>query len=164
MDYAAPSWLPLGFVEALAASPYGAFAAPAMIALLAFGSIFFSIPGTLTPTAFVSGLLLGMGGLLIVVGAAALGSHLLFLITRRWLGERMQRKFGARLDQMADHLHKRGPFYVATARLGGVPHLLITAGAAPTPITAQMFALASFVGMLPILTLAALAGSGVALL
>lgn len=164
MDFAAPFWLPLGFVETLAAMPYGPVAAPAVIALIAFGVVMFSVPGALTPTAFVSGLLFGMGGLVLVVAAAALGSHVLFVVTRLWLGERMRQRFGARLDSVADHLDRRGPLYVATARFGGVPHLLVTAGAAPTRMTARTFAAASLVGMLPILTLAALAGSGVAML
>lgn len=164
MDFTAPSWLPLGMIEALAASPSGELLALAAVGLLAFAIMVLSIPGALTPTAFVSGLLFGMSGLAVVVIAAVLGSHVLFVTTRRWLGERMQRKFGPRLSQMADHLRKRGPFYVATARFGGVPHVLITAGAAPTKISAGTFAAASFVGMLPVLTLAALAGSGIAML
>lgn len=164
MDFTAPSWLPLGFVETLAAMPYGAIAAPALIALLAFCIMAFSIPGGLTPTAFIAGLLFGMGGLAIVVTAAVAGSHVLFVITRLWLAERMRRRFGKRLDHMADHLSKRGPFYVAIARFGGVPHLLVTAGAAPTPITARTFAAANCIGMMPVLTAAALAGSGVAML
>lgn len=164
MDFSAPSWLPLGFIEVLAASSYGMIVAPALLGLLAFCVMTFSIPGALTPTAFVSGLLFGIGGLVVVVVAALLGSHVLFVATRLWLGERMRRRFGPRLDAIAEHLGKRGPLYVATARFGGVPHLLITAGAAPTTITARTFAAASLIGMLPVLTLAALAGSGVAML
>ncbi|WP_271078797.1 VTT domain-containing protein [Aurantiacibacter sp. MUD61] len=164
MDFTAPSWLPLGLIEGLAATPYGAFAAPAMLALLAFGIMLFSVPGAMTPTAFISGLLFGIGGLFIVLFAALLGSHVLFLATRHWLGDRMKLRFGKRLDVMTQHFGKRGPFYVATARFGGVPHLLITAGAAPTPMTARAFAIASLVGMLPVLTIAALAGSGLAML
>lgn len=164
MDFTAPSWLPLGTIEALAAMPYGAIAAPALIALLAFLLMLFSVPGAMTPTAFLSGLLLGVGGLFIVLAAAALGSHVLFVTTRRWLGAHMRKRYGEKLDRFAAHLDKRGAWYVASARFGGVPHLLITAGAAPTKITARTFAAASILGLLPVLTLAALAGSGIAML
>ncbi len=164
MDLLAPSWLPLGFIEAIAAMPYAEITVPALIGLLAASVVTFSIPGALTPTAFFSGVLLGFGGILVVAMGAALGSHLLFLASRRWLSAIMHRRFGARLGGVRDHLERRGPIYVAGARLGGVPHLLITAGCAAAPISARNFAAASLLGMLPAITLAASAGSGLALL
>lgn len=164
MDPALASWLPLGFIEAFMAMPFGEVIVPALIGLLAAFVVSFSIPGALTPTAFFSGLVLGFGGILVVALGAALGSHLLFLASRRWLSQTMRRRFGARLDGVRGHLEKRGPIYVATARLAGVPHVLITAGCAAAPISARNFAAASLLGMLPAITLAASAGSGLALL
>ena len=159
MDSVIASWLPLGFLEAIAATPYGGLAVPFLFALLTASIMTFSIPGALTPTAFFGGLLMGFGGILVVALGAVIGSHILFLASRRWLSGTMQRRFGTRLDGVRDHLEKRGPIYVAGARLSGVPHVLITAGCAATPITARSFAGASLAGMLPAIVLAVSAGS-----
>lgn len=164
MDSAFASWLPLRFIEAFLAMPYGDVIVPTLVGLLAAFVVSFSIPGALTPTAFFSGLLLGFGGILVVALGAGLGSHLLFLASRRWLSDTMQRRFGARLDSAREHLEKRGPIYVVAARLGGTPHIFITAACAAAPISARDFGAASLLGMLPAIVLAASAGSGLALL
>lgn len=159
METAAASWMPLDLIGASAALPYGGVIVAVLIGAISFTIVALSVPGALTPTAFVSGLLMGFGGALVVALGAALGSHLLFLVSRRWLAAAMQRRFGARLDGVRDHLERRGPIYVATARLGGVPHIVVTAGAAATQISARSFAGASILGMLPAISLAAIAGS-----
>jgi len=141
--------------------PLGDWAVPLLIALLTASIMTFSIPGALTPTAFLSGMLLGFGGILVVVLGAALGSHILFLTSRRWLSQPMRRRFGTRIDRVRGHLEKRGPIYIATARLSGVPHILITAGCAAAPISARTFATATLLGLLPAVTLAAMAGSAI---
>ena len=164
MDQGIASWLPAGLVEAFAASPYAMFAIPAAILLLSTSIVTFSIPGALTPTAFLSGLLMGFGGILVVLLGVLVGSHILFLASRRWLSEWMRRKFGKRLEGVQDHLSRKGAVYVVLARLGGVPHALVTGACAATPITSRQFLAASLLGMLPALSLAAMAGSGLALL
>ncbi|RJY09782.1 TVP38/TMEM64 family protein [Aurantiacibacter aquimixticola] len=161
METGIATWLPLGFVEALAATPHGGVLVPLAIGLLATSIVTFSVPGALTPTAFLSGLLMGFGGILVVVLGAALGSHILFLASRRWLSGFMRRRFGAKLDSVGDHLARRGPLYVAGARLTGVPHIVVTAGCAATPISARSFLTASLLGMLPAISLAAVAGSAI---
>ncbi|MGB3166705.1 MAG: VTT domain-containing protein [Alteraurantiacibacter sp.] len=158
---ASASFLPLAFVEGLAATPYGGVLAAGLIALMAVSVMTFSIPGALTPTAFVSGLVIGAGGVFVVAAGAVLGSHLLFTASRRWLAAPVRRRFGVRLDGVGKHLERRGPIFIATARFTGVPHILITAGAAAAPITARTFAAASLAGMLPAITLAAMAGSAI---
>ena len=159
MESVTASWLPFGLVEAVAAMPHGMVLLPLLLGLLAMAVATFSSPGALTPTAFVSGLLLGFGGILIVAIGAAVGCHLLFVASRRWLGGAMRARFGTRLDSIGSHLEKRGPLYVATARLGGVPFALVTAGCAAAPISARSFAGANLLGMLPAITLAVSAGS-----
>ncbi len=161
MDSVIAQWLPLGFVEAVAAMPFGGVAVAALIALITASIMTFSIPGALTPTAFLSGLLLGFGGILVVALGAMIGSHILFLASRRWLSGGMRRRFGARLDEVGGHLERRGPIYVAGARLTGVPHLLIAAGCAATPITGRTFASATLLGLLPAIILAVSAGSAI---
>lgn len=151
--------LPLTLLESVAALPFGSVALPAMLAALTASLVAMSVPGAVNTMSFLSGLVLGLAGALVVIVGCALGSHLLFLATRRWLGERMQRRFGARLQGVQDHLARRGPIYVVGARLGGVPHLFVTAGCAATPISARAFLGASLLGMLPAIFLSVLAGS-----
>ncbi|KLI64952.1 VTT domain-containing protein [Aurantiacibacter marinus] len=159
MDSVIAQWLPLGLVEAVAAMPFGSVAVSALIALTTASIMAFSIPGALTPTAFLSGLLLGFGGILVVALGAVIGSHILFLASRRWFAAGMRRRFGTQLDEVGGHLERRGPIYVAGARLAGVPHVLIAAGCAATPITGRTFAFATLLGLLPAITLAVSAGS-----
>ena len=164
MDQSLGSLLPIAALETLAASPWAAIAIPAAILLLSISIVTFSIPGALTPTAFLSGLLMGFGGILVVLLGVLVGSHILLLASRRWLSGWMSRKFGKRLEGAQDHLARKGPVYVVLARLGGVPHALVTGACAATPITSRQFLAASLLGMLPALSLAAMAGSGLALL
>lgn len=159
MDELISAMLPLALFDSVAALPFGSVALPAMLAAITASLVAMSVPGAVNTMSFLSGLVLGLGGILVVVIGCALGSHLLFLATRRWLGERMRRRFGARLEGVRDHLARRGPIYVVAARLGGVPHLVITAGCAATPISARAFLGASLLGMLPAIFLSALAGS-----
>ena len=164
MDTVATSWLPIATIEALAATPLGMWLAPLAIFAMAFTVMGLSIPGGLTPTAFLSGLLMGFGGVLVVALAAALGSHALFLASRRWLGERMRNRFGERMETVIAHMRKRGPIYVASARFAGVPHALVATGAATSRMSARSFAGANLLGMLPAIVVATSAGSGLAML
>ncbi|MXO94352.1 hypothetical protein GRI62_12170 [Erythrobacter arachoides] len=158
MDTTIAAWLPMPLLESLAASPWGPFVLPALIASLTAGFVGFSIPGTIAPMSFISGLLLGIGGILVVALGVLVGSHVLFLASRRWLAGIMQERFGDRLKSVSEHLGRRGPVYVVIARLTGVPHVVVTAGCAATPITSRAFLAASLIGMLPAITLAHMAG------
>lgn len=153
------SWLPLSMFEALAASPAAPFLLPLLLASLTAGFVSFSVPGTIAPMSFISGWLLGFGGILVVALGAVVGSHILFLASRRWLKTFMENRFGPRLRRVRAHLGRKGPLYVVGARLTGVPHIVVTAGCAATPISARAFLTASLLGMLPAITLAAMAGS-----
>jgi uncharacterized membrane protein YdjX (TVP38/TMEM64 family) len=119
-------------------------------------------PGALLPISFSSGVLLGGWlGVAVVAAGAVLGSQLLFLATRRWLAARLRQRFGARLARMDREIGKRGFVYLIGLRLVGVPHLPVTAASALSPLPARNFALATTLGLLPAITLAALAGSAV---
>lgn len=159
MDGFVSAILPLALLESLAAMPIGPFALPALLAAVTASLVAMSVPGAVNTMSFLSGLVLGIAGIFVVALGCAVGSHLLFLVTRRWLGERMQRRFGKKLEGVQDHLARRGPIYVVGARLGGVPHLVVTAGCAATPISARAFLAASMLGMLPAIMLSAIAGS-----
>ena len=71
-----------------------AFAFLALTATL----VAFGVPGVLLPLSFSSGALLGgWFGMLVVIAGAVLGSQVLFVATRRWLADRLRRRWGARL-------------------------------------------------------------------
>ena len=83
------------------------------------------------------------------------------LATRRWLGARVRRRWGARLERFDHAVGKRGFYYLLGLRLAGVPHMLVTASSALSAIRARSFALATLIGFLPAIALSAMAGSAV---
>ena len=120
------------------------------------------VPGVLVPLSFSSGALLGGWlGMLVVVAGALLGSHAFFLATRRWLAAHVRLRWGERLHRFDGEIRRRGFLYVAGLRLAGVPHLLVTAASALSPIRHRSFALATLLGFLPAIALSAMAGSAV---
>lgn len=149
----------MAMLDSLAAMPAGSFTLPALLAAITASLVAMSIPGAVNTMSFLSGLVLGVAGILVVVLGVAIGSHLLFLASRRWLGARLRRRFGKRMDGIQDHLGRRGPLYVVGARIGGIPNLIVTAGCAATPISTRAFLAASLLGMLPAICIAGLAGS-----
>ena len=89
------------------------------------------VPGVIVPLSFSSGALLGGWlGMLVVVAGAVLGSHALFVVTRRWLGARMRKRWGERLERFDRAISRRGFVYLLGLRLTGVPHLLVTGASA----------------------------------
>lgn len=122
----------------------------------------FGVPGVLLPLSFSSGALLGGWlGMLVVIAGAVIGSHALFLATRRWLGARVRRRWGAKLERFDHAVGKRGFYYLLGLRLTGVPHVLVTASSALSAIRARSFALATMLGFLPAIALSAMAGSAI---
>jgi uncharacterized membrane protein YdjX (TVP38/TMEM64 family) len=120
------------------------------------------VPGALMPISFSSGALLGGWlGMAVVIAGSVLGSHALFVVTRRWLAERLRRRWGERLERFDRNMAKRGFYYLLGLRLVGAPHVLVTASSALSAIRARSFALATLLGFLPAIALAAMAGSAV---
>jgi uncharacterized membrane protein YdjX (TVP38/TMEM64 family) len=120
------------------------------------------VPGVLVPISFSSGALLGGWlGMLVVVAGAVLGSHAFFVVTRRWLGVWVRRRWGARIEQFDHHVSRRGFAYLLGLRVAGVPHVLVTAASALSAIRARSFVLATLLGFLPAIALASMAGSAV---
>lgn len=157
------SWLPfepLAMLTAVAPDPV--VLAMALLALTA-ALVAMCVPGVIVPLAFCSGALLGgWAGVLVVVTGALLGSQALFLIVRTLLKERVRFRLGkrlARLQALEHHVARRGLFYVAGLRVAGVPHFLVTAASALTPLGAGSFALATLLGFLPVVALTAAAGA-----
>ena len=122
----------------------------------------FGVPGVLVPISFSSGALLGgWFGVLVVIAGAMLGSQVLFVATRRWLSERLRRRWEGRLARFDRQIEQRGFYYLLGLRLAGAPHVLVTASSALSRIRARSFVLATLLGFLPAITLAAMAGSAV---
>lgn len=122
----------------------------------------FGVPGVIMPISFSSGALLGgwLGVAVVIVGAV-IGSHALFVATRHWLAERLRRRWGERLARFDRNMEQRGFYYLLGLRLVGAPHVLVTASSALSAIRARSFVLATLLGFLPAITLAAMAGSAV---
>jgi len=126
-------------------------------ALVAFG-----VPGVLVPISFSSGALLGgWFGMLVVIAGAVLGSHALFAATRHGLSDGLRRRWGERLARFDHDMEKRGFYYLLGLRLAGAPHVLVTASSALSSIRSRSFVLATLLGFLPAIALAAMAGSAV---
>ena len=120
------------------------------------------VPGVLVPISFSSGALLGgWFGMLVVIAGAVLGSQALFVVTRRWLAARVRRRWGERIARFDRNMEQRGFYYLLGLRLVGTPHLLLTTSSALSAIPARSFLLATLFGLLPAITLAAMAGSAV---
>ena len=120
------------------------------------------VPGTLVPISFSSGVLLGGWlGMAVVAAGALIGSQLLFAVTRRWLSDRVRSRWGERLERFDREISKRGFVYLVGLRLAGAPHPIVTAASAVSSLPARSFALATLIGVLPTIVLAAVAGSAV---
>ena len=124
--------------------------------------IAFGVPGVLVPISFSSGALLGGWiGMLCVIAGAVIGTQVFFVATRRWFAARVRRRWGERLAKFDRSISKRGFFYLVGLRLAGVPHLLVSGASALSAIRARSFALATLLGFLPAIGLAAMAGSAI---
>lgn len=122
----------------------------------------FGVPGALMPISFSSGALLGgWEGVLVVIAGAVIGSHALFLVTRRWMAARVRRRWGARLERFDRDISRRGFYYLLGLRLLGTPHMLVTGASALSAVRPRRFALATLLGFLPAITLASMAGSAI---
>ena len=78
----------------------------------------FGVPGALMPISFSSGVLLGgWEGMVVVIVGAVTGSHALFLMTRRWLAERVRRRWGGRLERFDRDISRRGFYYLLGLRI-----------------------------------------------
>lgn len=119
-----------------------------------------SIPGIIIPMSLTGGVLLGPSLAVVTVATGAMtGSLFLFALTRRFGAERLRHRFGAKLAPLEARLARYGPFSVAALRVVGAPGPLITAGASLTSMSRSAFALATLLGLLPSVVLAA-AGPG----
>ncbi|MGX7952818.1 VTT domain-containing protein [Tsuneonella sp. HG249] len=152
--------LPLEYIEALLAAPFG----EGWVALIFFAitaSVYASgVPGTLLPLSFSSGALLGWTlGMAAVGGGVMIGSLVLYRLLKRGSQATLRDRYGgqmARLDALAS---RGGILSLIMLRLAGLPHLAVTAVCALASVGIRRYALATFIGVLPAVALSATAGA-----
>lgn len=108
-----------------------------------------SLPGA-TVLTLAAGALFGfLWGSLIVSFASSLGALLAFLISRYLLRDRIQARFGERLQTLNQGVAEEGAFYLFTLRLVPLfPFFLVNLLMGLTPIRARTFYWVSQLGML----------------
>ncbi len=120
----------------------------------------FGVPGVIVPLSITSGAILDAEVAAAVVAAGgALGSHSLFLLTRRSLQDRARARLGPRLGKIERAFERGGAWYVLGLRIAGAPSLVLTGACALLPIHQGKFAAATFAGFLPAAWLAASVGA-----
>lgn len=109
-----------------------------------------SLPGASALT-LVYGWYFGLvEGLVLVSFASTAGATVAFLLSRYFLRDSIQNRFGQRLESFNEALGREGPFYLFTLRLiPAVPFFVINAVMGLTPIATRTFWWVSQVGMLP---------------
>jgi uncharacterized membrane protein YdjX (TVP38/TMEM64 family) len=106
-----------------------------------------------------SALLGGWWAIAIVSLGALAGSQALFLAVRRLDGGRSAAKLGPKFQRFETCFARYGLWSVVGLRICGAPHFLVTGGSALLRVPAAGFALATLAGLLPVVALAAGAGS-----
>ena len=120
------------------------------------------VPGVLLPIAASSAALLDVWSATAAVAFGALaGSMIIFATTRRFAKGRVPRRIEAFLARFEASFTSRGAWFVLGLRLIGTPHFLVSASSALTPIKASSFAVATLIGLVPAILLAAIAGSAI---
>jgi uncharacterized membrane protein YdjX (TVP38/TMEM64 family) len=118
------------------------------------------VPGVITAMSVSSAAILGGWEAVPVVTLGALaGSQALFLVVRRADAGRTRTKLGKRFEAFERSFARWGLWYVVVLRICGAPHFLVTAGSALLPVRAGGFAVATLAGLLPVVAVAAAAGT-----
>jgi pyruvate/2-oxoglutarate dehydrogenase complex dihydrolipoamide dehydrogenase (E3) component/uncharacterized membrane protein YdjX (TVP38/TMEM64 family) len=109
-----------------------------------------SLPGAAAMT-LAGGALFGLlGGGILVSFASSIGATLAFLVSRYFLRDSVQRRFGARLKAVDEGIEREGAFYLFALRLVPLfPFFLINLLMGLTPMRAGRFYWVSQLGMLP---------------
>lgn len=109
-----------------------------------------SVPGA-TILTLAGGAIFGFAqGLTLVSLASTVGATLAFLASRYFLRTPVQSKFGDKLSAINDGVEKDGAFYLFTLRLvPAFPFFVVNLVMGLTPIKTSVYALVSWIGMLP---------------
>lgn len=162
MDASVFSWLPLHELEPVLAMLDSELLVAGIFFVATAILIGLCVPGVLLPIAISSGALIGpLGASAAVVLGAVVGSTLFFLSARHFVGDRVRARLGERLLAFEQRFARHGILYVIALRVIGTPHFLVTAASAMTPIRSSSFALATLLGFLPAVVIAAATGSAI---
>ncbi|MGI9332856.1 MAG: FAD-dependent oxidoreductase [Gammaproteobacteria bacterium] len=122
-----------------------------------------SLPGAAVLTLAAGALFGPWVGTLVASVGSTVGASVAFAIARFVAREPVQRRFGQRLRAVNEGVKRDGAFYLLTLRLVPVfPFFVINMVMALTPIRLVVFALVSWVGMLPATLVFANAGTQIA--
>ncbi len=120
------------------------------------------VPGVIVPLSLTSGAFLNAElAAAIVAAGGAVGSHSLFVLTRRGMRDRVRERLGQRLQVVERAFARGGAWYVLGLRIAGTPSVVLTGACALLPINHAKFALASFAGFLPAAWIAASVGAAI---
>lgn len=162
MDASFFSWLPLDAIEPLMAAFDSQLLLAGFLFVVTATLVAMCVPGVLIPMSLSSGALLGPWGAAAVVGLGALaGSQLFFIGAKRLTGERLRSRMGTRLQGFERRFARHGIWYIVGLRLVGAPHLFVAGGSALMSMRASTFAIATFLGFLPAIAIAAATGSAI---
>jgi uncharacterized membrane protein YdjX (TVP38/TMEM64 family) len=148
-------YLDLGFLKDVHGSAVALVREHPFVATLVFFAAYvfvtaLSLPGAAVMT-LAGGAVFGLGwGLVIVSFASTMGATLAMLISRRLLGDMVQRKFARQLASVNGGLERDGGFYLFSIRMVPLfPFFVVNLVMGLTPIATRTFYWVSQVGMLP---------------
>lgn len=155
-------WLPLGELEPMLAAFDSELLLAGVFFIVTALLIALCVPGVLIPMALSSGAILGGwdAAAVVLLGAVA-GSQLFFLTARHFVRDRLRSRLGERLQTFEQRFAAHGIWYVIGLRVIGTPHFLVTGASAMTPIRSPAFAIATLIGLLPAVAIAAATGSAI---
>lgn len=122
-------------------------------AYLLFGMIFTAMPLPIVGVYHLAaGALFGFGwGLALTLLGSTTGALISFYITRFFLHDFIQERWGHRLEKINQAVKKEGPHFLVTLRLvPGFPFFLTNLAMGLTPMRASVFFIASFFGSMPV--------------
>lgn len=133
--------------HALADHPVAVYAGAFLLYVLVAG---LSLPGA-TAMTLAYGWMFGFWRALILVSfSSTAGATMAFLLTRYFLHDFVQRRFGEKLAGFNEAFRRDGAFYLFTLRLiPAVPFFVVNAGMGLTPIRIRTYWWVSQLGMLP---------------
>jgi uncharacterized membrane protein YdjX (TVP38/TMEM64 family) len=148
-------YLDLAFLKEVHGSAVALVRERPLISTLAFFAAYvlvtaLSLPGAAVMT-LAGGAVFGLAwGLVVVSFASTVGATLAMLISRRLLGEMVQRRFGRQLASVNGGLERDGGFYLFSLRMVPLfPFFVVNLVMGLTPIATWTFYWVSQIGMLP---------------
>ena len=120
------------------------------------------VPGALLPISFSSGALLGetLGMAAVTCGALA-GSLVLYAVLKRTPINRLHDRFGHHIQRIEGLASNKGILAISGLRIAGMPHLAVTALCALASVGPRRYAVATSIGLFPIIALSATAGAAI---